>query len=208
MGLDKLVKGSKLVGHLLKLAGVVKAADANIDTMQIRAQCLISRIEKLSELIDKQSGIGKDIEEFKSVTCDMGAKVVQVFGGPYLDKPVDAVGIKLAAEIKASCHVALDIVDFNVPTQADARRAVVKALVLLDAHGDIYAGCMGGVGRTGLFLALMVKTLEDLPGTDAIQVVRDHFNIHAIETKEQEAFVIAFDTRRLQKIIKDLNLFK
>ena len=82
-----------------------------------------------------------------------------VIGGPYRDKPRELKGVKLAKEIDAPFDVKLDIADFSVPDEAECYVAVMETLDLLNRVKCAYVGCMGGIGRTGMFLALLVKAV-------------------------------------------------
>lgn len=116
----------------------------------------------------------------------LGGKAIKVYGGPYFNKPDDMFGVKLAKEIDLPCEINLPIEDFSVPNKAETKKALSKALHALRAGEDIYVGCMGGKGRTGLFMALLAK----MAGVkNPIQYVRASYNSHAVETPEQEAFV-------------------
>jgi hypothetical protein len=110
-------------------------------------------------------------------------------------------GVKLAKEISAPCFVDLPIQDFGVPQVKDTIRAVEEALVLIAVcRRPVYAGCMGGIGRTGLFLALLAKAFGV---TKPVEYVRQNYYSHAVETKEQFDFVASFPiTPAMRKIIK------
>ncbi|MDG5496957.1 hypothetical protein [Niveispirillum sp. BGYR6] len=53
--------------------------------------------------------------------------------------------------------------------------------------GLIHAGCIGGHGRTGMFLAALVRQMTG--NADAAQYVRDHYCCKAIESERQVAFL-------------------
>ena len=55
---------------------------------------------------------------------------------------------------------------------------------------------MGGWGRTGLFLALIAKVCGE---KDPVAYVREHYAPHAVETKDQQAYVESFDVAALQR---------
>ena len=80
-----------------------------------------------------------------------------VFGGPYLDRPTGMVGVKLAREITAPHMVSVPIKDFSVPLQKDLDFGLGLAVANILDGDPVYAGCMGGKGRTGLFLAVLAK---------------------------------------------------
>jgi hypothetical protein len=116
-------------------------------------------------------------------------KDVYVVGGPYRKRPEELFGVKLAQEIRAKCDVDLPIRDFSIPDDRACHEAVKKAMEALMKHGRIYVGCMGGWGRTGLFLACLAKACGE---GDPVQFVRATYTPRAVETREQEAFVEDF----------------
>lgn len=126
----------------------------------------------------------------------------QVYGGPYLKVPVDFWGVKMAEEIEHPHMVSVPTRDFCVPEVSDMRRGVVQALMAMINDELVYVGCMGGIGRTGLFLGVLAKVQIDYRkskhrkgrGDDPVTYVREHFLSHAIETDEQQKFVRTFDT--------------
>jgi hypothetical protein len=138
-----------------------------------------------------------------------------IYGGPYRHRPSHLPGIKLAREIAEPCDVDCPIADFSIPDYRDALRGVYEALRLLSRHEAIYLGCMGGWGRTGLFMALLVKSCRDFRFHDSgrigqdlverlndpssevnpVSLVRRDYSPRAIETKAQEWFVHQFPTR-------------
>ena len=156
----------------------------------------------------------------------LGRKVM-VMGGRYLDKPVGVRGVKLAQEIKISADVVLDIPDFGVPTNHQVDSALYQALKILTEDGVIYLGCAGGIGRTGMFMAILIKTIGLLnveaeektrwykfkkflggsPNSDylgmrnfPVQWVRDEYLTTAVETQEQYSFVSHYDPKHMLAI--------
>ncbi len=155
----------------------------------------------------------------------LGRKVT-VMGGPYREKPVGIKGVKLAPEINADCNVILDIPDFGIPTLHAVDDAIYQALKILCEDGVIYIGCMGGIGRTGMFMAMLIKTI----GTLNIQAeektlwykiknflgyaaspylkmrnfpvgcVRDEYLSTAVETPEQHSFINHYDPTEMLAI--------
>ena len=55
-------------------------------------------------------------------------------------------------------------------------------------------GCLGGSGRTGTVLACMA-VLAGVPGDEAVAWVRGAYRAQAVETPEQEAWVLWFASR-------------
>lgn len=122
----------------------------------------------------------------------LGKSVRYVFGGPYRNRPHNFFGVKMAVEIKADCDVNIPTHDFSVPPIQHMRDGLVSVLVPLVMNEPIYVGCMGGIGRTGLFLAVLAKAL----GVNRpVNYVREHYLPHAVETEEQRTYVSMFDVR-------------
>ena len=132
----------------------------------------------------------------RSMPLNFGGKVVQVYGGPYFDRPADLVGVKLAQEINLPCDIDLPIADYSVPDPRQARQALLACFKRMAQGEPLYVGCWGGKGRTGLFMALMAKAAGY---EDPIGHVRSTYLSHAVETPEQAKFVNDFPTFWLSK---------
>lgn len=125
-----------------------------------------------------------------------------VTGGPFHDCPSTYKGVKMAAEIRKDCAVDIPTQDFKTPDRLTLYRGLEEAVSLVLAGEPLYVGCMGGKGRTGLFLAVLAKAFGV---KNPIKYVRKHYYSHAVETKDQEAFVKAFKpTPRMRLKIKKL----
>jgi len=147
---------------------------------------------------------------------------VTVMGGAYLKKPRGVAGVKLAEEIDAPCKIDLPIADFSVPNVRDTQTALAKSIAVLNKHRQIYVGCMGGFGRTGIFLALLTKFAGEQevlrvcrngwrPKQEAlskcdnpVEWVRANYVPNAVETPEQHQFVKDFDLRLLRTVARFL----
>ena len=124
-----------------------------------------------------------------------------VYGGPYRKVPELFWGVKMAVEIDHPHMVAVDTRDFSVPEVSDLKAGIVKALMAMINEEDVYAGCMGGIGRTGIFLAALAKVQIEYRkskhrtgrGEDPVLYVRKHFIPHAVETKQQEEYIANLD---------------
>lgn len=124
-----------------------------------------------------------------------------VYGGPYRQCPSYMFGVKMAVEINETCDVDIPTEDFSVPKVSDLRKGVVKALMASMTGQTVYAGCMGGIGRTGIFLAAMAKVQIEYRkskhragrGEDPVLYVRKHFIPHAVETQQQKDYIELFD---------------
>lgn len=116
-----------------------------------------------------------------------------VYGGRYYEAPAkDVPGftrVKMAKEIGLPCDIDIPTVDFHVPPRELMQRGLRKMVLALIRGDQLYIGCMGGVGRTGLAMALLVKVL----GSDnPVAVVRESYKAHAVETSKQMEYVHTF----------------
>jgi hypothetical protein len=132
-----------------------------------------------------------------------------ITGGPYRRRPVNYRGVKLAVEIGAPCDVSIPIRDYDVPTIESLNSGIYDAVAMLGRGEALYAGCMGGIGRTGLFLACLVKCFGV---KDPVEYVREHYYGHAVETELQYKFVRDFKpTKSLMfqlGVLRVLSVFK
>lgn len=134
----------------------------------------------------------------------MGWRGRVIYGGPYHEYPGNGViGIKMAKEINAPCHISIPTVDFGVPKVQDMQEGIKQALEVMAQGKPIYVGCMGGIGRTGLFMACLAKVLGiDQP----VAWVRKNYMKHAVETTKQGQYVKDFDIVPLQSIARKAKL--
>ena len=116
-------------------------------------------------------------------------KYYTIYGGPYHDCPAAIIGVKMAAEITKTCVVDIPTQDFKTPDRKLLYRGVAQALDFILAGEPLYVGCMGGKGRTGLMLAIIAKTFGVV---NPIGYVRKNYYAHAVETRDQEAFVKSY----------------
>jgi Protein-tyrosine phosphatase len=87
-------------------------------------------------------------------------------------------------------HDHLDWPDFGVPDDATtAVGALCSVLERARAGERAEVGCLGGHGRTGTALACLA-ILTGCPPSEAVAWVRAIYCADAIETAEQEAFVV------------------
>lgn len=129
----------------------------------------------------------------------------KVYAGRFIDAPKSGFkNICLRAEIQprdlAGASYFFPVVDFSIPKV----RPTTFALAWIIWQGvarkrKVYVGCMGGVGRTGMVLALLARVVYRMDGGNAIARVRRYYAPHAVETLEQEKFVRAFPTTNLNK---------
>lgn len=134
-----------------------------------------------------------------------------IVAGPYGEKPVVYPGVKLAAELDDPCAIDLPIKDFSVPDPKALERALYATMVLMWSGATPYVGCMGGKGRTGVFLGVLAKvalrstrSAWRLLYPDPVKWIRERYRSEACETSEQQEYVRKFDTRWLEHAAKML----
>lgn len=137
------------------------------------------------------------------ITFDLGwrgaFKKLTFVGGPYDAFPGldQAFGVCVRKENvrKGSFDINVPIEDFSVPPMS-MRPRVEEALywsAIAAIDGKlVYVGCMGGWGRTGLFLSLLAKACGE---KDPVAAVRQRYTKRAVETKQQQKYVDEFDVR-------------
>lgn len=142
----------------------------------------------------------------KAIPIDLGVIQGRCYGGRFRDFNPDErrlVGIKMAAEIDHPHDISIPTEDFSIPDEDDMIGGLFSALENVNDGNDLYVGCMGGIGRTGLFMGCLAKVMIEFHGgeykgyTDPVSLVRGIYKGHAIETDEQQRFVRDFDTGAL-----------
>lgn len=80
--------------------------------------------------------------------------------------------------------------DFSVPSLTDLQTGLNQTISHAKYGRNVAIHCSAGIGRTGLFAALLTRALLGLNGEEAIQWVRRYIE-GAVETPEQRQFVIS-----------------
>jgi hypothetical protein len=84
-------------------------------------------------------------------------------------------------------EVKYPVQDMSVPTDpATFKNLVTWTKAQLDAGRKVHCGCIGGHGRTGMFLAALVSEYGE---RDAIAYVRKGYCVKAVESASQVAFL-------------------
>jgi hypothetical protein len=154
----------------------------------------------MSELLSKSHGIW--LHHF-------GRKFM-IEGGPYMKRPTHRTfGVNVAAEINTPSDVKVNVRDFSIPKGPIAKsywlKAATKGLRAALRGEDVYVGCFGGIGRTGMMLATMAKITGE---TYPISHVRESYDEHAVETTEQMAFIDGLDVRPSRRTLKRRRLIR
>lgn len=151
----------------------------------------------------------------KGIPVSIGPIHGFVFGGPFRKYVPDTrrlVGVKMAAEIDHPHEISIPTEDFSIPDHKDMEIGIIDALGHMMQGNDIYVGCMGGIGRTGLFMGCLAKVMKDCDAVgirsearvdDPVKWVRQHYIPHAIETRDQQDFVRTFDTSMIVDFVQE-----
>lgn len=130
----------------------------------------------------------------------LGTIKANIVGGPYRSKPSDVYGIKMAEEINADCVISIPTRDFSVPDTGRLLAGLYCGISLAQQQVPLWVGCMGGIGRTGLYFAALAKVMaryqkltKHRVTIDPVEYTRQHYLSHAVETQEQRAWVAALD---------------
>lgn len=130
-----------------------------------------------------------ELRQVKSLILPFGWAGRRVYGGPWADRPALIQGVKLAPEMMGEAQWFLPIRDFSIPLNSMATDRIVREVLLalmVNPREPVYVGCRGGLGRTGLFLSLLAKSLGV---QNPVEYVRRHYDHYAVETGEQAQFV-------------------
>lgn len=115
-----------------------------------------------------------------------GNKHYTVFGGPIMKAPSNMVSVKMAKEVNYPADINIPTQDFCTPDLTMLNSGLVLAVDSIVRGDPVYVGCFGGIGRTGLFLAILAKAFGV---EDPVAYVRKHYLANAVETKDQRNFV-------------------
>ena len=89
-------------------------------------------------------------------------------------------------------HDWLDWPDFRLPRDRAAAITAITALHQRALAGErVEVACAGGIGRTGTALACLA-VLAGVPGPEAVDWVRAHYQRRAVETPWQRRWVARF----------------
>jgi hypothetical protein len=150
------------------------------------------------------------VDSYPSMPVEFGDVKATVFGGPfeeYVPGQRRLVSVKMAQELDLPHDISIPTRDFSTPNLMDLHLGLREALKAILAGNDLYVGCKGGIGRTGLFMACLAKVMIDYDtqdetgrlllakyNRDPVKYVRGTYYHKAVETDEQKAFIGRFDT--------------
>lgn len=106
-----------------------------------------------------------------------------------LDYSMSHPQYRIGAEPAACVYYPIE--NMKTPNRPDNFIALIEFIVKELGKGSrVHVGCIGGHGRTGLVIGAVVARLGVDPDGDAIGWVRSNYCKRAIETKEQENFLV------------------
>jgi len=97
--------------------------------------------------------------------------------------------LRLLYEEKGFKVIHLPIPDFGIPSNSDFVRVVNAVIAHAQTGCNIAIHCSAGIGRTGLFVALLAKQVLGFSGEEAIAWVQQYIP-GAVETAEQRQLVV------------------
>jgi hypothetical protein len=111
--------------------------------------------------------------------------------------------VKCATEVAGAADTTVPCEDYGTAKPADLRDAAEEAIEAAFQGRPVFAGCMGGIGRTGVFLSVVLKAFyPDVDETEIVPMLRNLYLPYTVETPEQEKLVQCIDLEKLQGRIK------
>lgn len=93
-------------------------------------------------------------------------------------------------------HMWIEWTDFGLPVDPATAREALRSAWQRATDERVEIACLGGLGRTGTALACLA-VLDGLSADAAVTLVRDRYDVRAIETPEQAGFVNDFAAAQL-----------
>ena len=123
-------------------------------------------------------------------------------GGSFFHAPIGLSDIVVTVNLmeekpELTCDIYIPVRDFSAPRSNFMFERVFEDL--LSDGRVVYAGCWGGIGRTGLFLACFLKYMGH---PDPLSEVREKHHPHAVETDSQKEFLDNFPVRQAPSLNK------
>lgn len=134
----------------------------------------------------------------KLLTFKHGVKNIHFIFGPYRERVPGTYGVRLTEDhqLGTPCDLHFPIEDFGVPDRREFEDLLIAIIQAADNGKVVYVGCMGGIGRTGMVVGGIARTL--LTVDDAVTWARSNYLGHTIETRAQEGLVRTFDVNRVR----------
>ncbi len=120
-------------------------------------------------------------------------RAFNLYCGSYFSRPMTIPGIKLAPEILDVFDYSLAIEDYSTPTLAQTLLFIEWLNNKSEQVCELYLGCYGGYGRTGLIASVILVAFEGITAEEAVERVRKNVHPNCVETPAQFQFVRDFD---------------
>lgn len=148
----------------------------------------------LGAIID-YSELAEESRRFSMAVCfpDNTCITASPLSARQVDDPERDFGLYMDASWAPTWDAELiDWPDFGLPAdEAMAVEQIISAFNRAKNGEQLEIGCIGGLGRTGTVLACMA-ILAGVPSDGAVDWVRSNYDLRAVETSEQEAWVLHF----------------
>lgn len=147
-----------------------------------------------------------EVEFPMGVQLVFGGAPFRMAGMTHLDRlDIPIFRVKCATEIQGDFDAEVPCQDFGTPKPKDMKAAVEEAIEAAFKGEPVFAGCMGGIGRTGTFLAVVLKVLCPQYGfeTDGyVRAVKQLYFPPAVETDGQYSLISSIDVDDLRRKVK------
>jgi hypothetical protein len=176
-------------GSLDPIAFQAKGFDPDFAKLELRVMASMTPAEQL-----------KAIGAKGTFPLRLGNIKADLVGGPYKLKPDHYYGIKMAEEIDRDCVISIPTEDYKVPDTGRLIAGLYCGIALAQQQCPIWVGCMGGIGRTGLYFGALAKVMaryqkltKHKVTIDPIKYTRKMYLAHAVETAQQMDYIAALD---------------
>ena len=133
------------------------------------------------------------------VTFGRGASKLHFIFGPYRERVPGTFGVRLTEDrqLNMPCDLHFPIEDFGIPSARELEDFLIEIITVAQDGQVPYVGCYGGIGRTGMIVAALARTL--VITDDPVGWARTNYLGHAVETREQRHLVATFDANRVRE---------
>jgi protein-tyrosine phosphatase len=170
-------------------------------------------------------------EKKKPLNIEFKNKKFTIYGGSCHEPLIDDVDIYVSLDVEQPVyyweqpwyesenkkHLRLPIEDMFIPNDTEEfKSAIDYVLFELSQNKKIHVGCIGGHGRTGIFLSALVQVamgnkLKNDDGSEisAVEYVRENYSQKAVETVPQLIFLNSVFGIKIPKTnLEEVNEFK
>lgn len=134
--------------------------------------------------------------DFVSIKNPLTEENQLIIGGSFFHAPMGMPDIFFTINLmeekpELTSDMYVPVRDFSVPSSPSLFEDAFEEL--FQDGRTVYVGCWGGIGRTGLFMACLLKYLGH---ADPLGEVREKHHPHAVETEGQLDFLEKFPVRQ------------